>query len=352
MNLVPETSVETDSEASLHAPKLLRKLRKNTSSSTCNKRKKRKRQGMRYDSFWSTTDGLKLCMHHQMASRTSMPVGCAVTSLSEQHLLALRSLYNDFIDKLPELVTWGDNTLDTKQKGFGMVPSLSDWKHPQQLEQLGILLHTEGAELSSDDILRLSAADKHKVTVERAFTDLSPKKHQLVAIKEIIKQVNAILCLPEHQSHLQQYERSCVRLSNLVAIQPNIHNGADYLPLHVDDPLSDGFGVVIITVALWGTADVVLVDDGEPDEISAIYATSAEQSGCVDNSWAFPLRPGQLYVLSGPARNKCAHGVVVIDENVPNNSTSCNCSGRVSLTLRFGIHTKEQALNEFNRFWK
>ena len=40
-----------------------------------------------------------------------------------------------------------------------------------------------------------------------------------------------------------------VSLERLVAAQPNLHNGARHLPPHLDFPLHDGFGVVIVTVA-------------------------------------------------------------------------------------------------------
>jgi hypothetical protein len=234
---------------------------------------------------------------------------------------------------------------------------------------------------------------------------------------------------------LQPYEKASVSLQNLVAIQPNFHNGDDYLPLHVDNPRHDGFGVVIVTVALWGSADVVLVDDGDAEEededaaeaeavgagLSDSPADSAgpdsepvatglkkEQCGaqgsCEDpgargsRSWVFELHPGQLYVLSGHARNKCAHGVVMLPTDagsgaeqaaeqvaeridVPPGKRAAATTGdnrkgshkaagagdgtglsrrgprsgtgadRVSLNLRFGLHTAEQAHQDIDRHW-
>jgi hypothetical protein len=170
--------------------------------------------------------------------------------------------------------------------------------------------------------------------------------------------------------------------------------------------------VVIVTVALWGSAEVVLVDDGDPEEgdegdkaagarrAEAGYDVSdgdrshigggpaSDSTGQQDGgsrSWVFELRPGQLYVLSGHARNKCAHGIAVlpaedkeeenevgqprIDSAAPGISSTGACEsnkksagpgakpghraaeGRVSLNLRFGLHTAEQAHQDIDRHW-
>ena len=74
-----------------------------------------------------------------------------------------------------------------------------------------------------------------------------------------------------------------------------------------------------------GSADIVLVDDGDEDEEAM--------------SWSFPLDAGEMYVLSGKARNKCMHGVLA------------NGQGRESFNLRLGLHTEESAHNEIGRHW-
>jgi hypothetical protein len=38
-----------------------------------------------------------------------------------------------------------------------------------------------------------------------------------------------------------------------MSLQPNLHNGATHLPPHLDFPLHDGFGVVIVTIQMTGT---------------------------------------------------------------------------------------------------
>jgi hypothetical protein len=91
-----------------------------------------------------------------------------------------------------------------------------------------------------------------------------------------------------------------------------------------------------------GSGDIVIVDDGDP-------GTQSDQS-----SWVFPLHPGQFYVLSGHSRNKCAHGVVMKTEDC---SEGCEMEtilthDRISMNIRFGVHTIEQADRDINRHWE
>lgn len=71
------------------------------------------------------------------------------------------------------------------------------------------------------------------------------------------------------------------------AAQPNLHCGRELLPTHVDHPKKDGM------------------------EVSQ----------------------GQAYMLSGMARDACAHGVVA------------SSGHRESLNLRFGLHDLEKGVN-------
>ena len=101
---------------------------------------------------------------------------------------------------------------------------------------------------------------------------------------------------------------------SLVAAQLNLHEGKPYLRPPLDEPLNDGFGVVIATVAVRGSGRILLAS--RPWDAEA---------RC--ESW-FRLARGQCYALSGDARNVCTHGVLS-DEG---------CERRESLNLRFGLH--------------
>ena len=87
-----------------------------------------------------------------------------------------------------------------------------------------------------------------------------------------------------------------------------------------------------------GSGDIVIVDDGDP-------GTQSDQS-----SWVFPLHPGQFYALSGHSRNKCAHGVVMKSEGCEKETISTH--DRISMNIRFGVHTIEQADRDINRHWE
>ena len=102
----------------------------------------------------------------------------------------------------------------------------------------------------------------------------------------------------------------------LVAAQPNVHGGLRFLPPHLDEPLHDGFGVVIVTVAVAGGGRILL--------------QSRPFDAARRRDYNFQMAEGGAYVLSGDARNTCLHGVIA------------DAGARESLNLRFGLHTAER----------
>jgi hypothetical protein len=263
-----------------------------------------------------------------------------------------------------QTVAWGDGLHDNKERSYAMLPGVSAWRSVHDITNRGILLHDLHGGSSQIAKVRKAAIKKHKATEEEAFSYPACTAVELEALQYVVQLASTIV---NGADSLQAYEKRSVSLLNLAAMQLNVHNNDSYLPLHVDNPRYDGFGVVLVTVALWGSADVILADEGDPCNAAA----NIDQS----KSWAFELQPGQMYVLCGYARNKCSHGVVVRSETV--GTSSCpgpaQCSlpvsdlsdtgtvqgpgwsaagrGRVSLTLRFGVHTGEQAYQDIDRHW-
>lgn len=225
--------------------------------------KKRRHRNV-YD-FWTTPEGVRLVQQRAIADRSSFPIGCGVAEITEAQLEAMRELCENIVEKLHDMVPWGDGWVDKKQRGYGLVPEHSKWKDTGSIVKQGILMHDVDSSFSSVKKVKRAARDKHNFTIKKSFTDVELNPEQLEALHAIIELVKGILHAPQNAPHLQQYELNSVDLSELVAIQPNIHNGDDYLPLHLDNPRHDGFGVVIVTLALWGSGDVVLVDDGDPN---------------------------------------------------------------------------------------
>ena len=56
---------------------------------------------------------------------------------------------------------------------------------------------------------------------------------------------------------LPEKYRAVLAPAQLVAATPNLHNGRAYLRPHLDEPLHDGFGIVIVTVAIRGDATIL-----------------------------------------------------------------------------------------------
>uniref|UniRef100_A0A7S2AXK9 Alpha-ketoglutarate-dependent dioxygenase AlkB-like domain-containing protein n=1 Tax=Octactis speculum TaxID=3111310 RepID=A0A7S2AXK9_9STRA len=101
-----------------------------------------------------------------------------------------------------------------------------------------------------------------------------------------------------------------------------------HLPPHLDYPLNDGFGIVIVTVCVRGDATILLLRGGD---------VRAERV------WQFPVKAGDVYCLSADARNLCDHGVLV---PLPSTRARARAAaegkkgkgGRESMNLRFGLH--------------
>ena len=117
----------------------------------------------------------------------------------------------------------------------------------------------------------------------------------------------------------------------LIAYQTNLHNGAQHLAAHLDWPLHEGFGKAIVTVAIRGSATILLISGD----------TVGEGDDEIQPAFRFHLNEGEAYVLSGNARNKTLHAVLADDVE----------GTRESLNLRFGIHTDKEAEEQITRHW-
>jgi hypothetical protein len=153
-----------------------------------------------------------------------------------------------------------------------------------------------------------------------------------------------------------------IEMKHLIALQPNLHNGTEHLPPHLDFPLHDGFGVVIVTMQVRGAVFfsflffylglrrvivtmqvkgppcIVTLSRGGRD--SAQVESSAELDRQREKSWKLWLRSGDAYVLSGDARNYCDHGVLCLPPDGRRSKARLEPTvSRESLNLRFGLHS-------------
>ena len=152
-------------------------------------------------------------------------------------------------------------------------------------------------------------------------------------IPEYVEALNTVIRIVKKMVPVRY--QHVISMDQLHALQPNLHNGLDHLPAHIDSPMNDGFGIVIVTICVHQNADILMLSNKS------------------NKSWVFNVQEGQTYVLSGDSRNICDHGVICPlekrgrraagDENPPNKKTrkkrgGSENVGRESLNLRFGIH--------------
>jgi hypothetical protein len=215
-------------------------------------------------------------------------------TIPTHHFQALRELQQQIKSKAVTWSSWSGAEQDPRKRAFGFLPN------------------TLGYERKTQDFLDITTPWK-----EENDDDEERKRNNraMVVLKELtpgVAEAINYLCLlfseslPDDDFHLKPY----LTYKNLIAAQPNLHCGRELLPSHVDHPLKDGFGIVIITISVVGSGKIVLQD------YTSTKGTTME------------VAQGQAYMLAGKARDACAHAVLANpgDEE------------RESLNLRFGLH--------------
>jgi hypothetical protein len=234
--------------------------------------------------------------------------------LGSSDFKALQQLYTVSKATINKMVPWGNGSSDARRRGYAFLPNGSF----ARLGKAGIRISCEGAYDDSEESVNLAEA-VHRKTIRQACGVILQKQ-----VTQEMTSALAQLAMLANDCVQAEYKGFCT-LDELVALQPNLHREALFLPLHLDAPRHDGFGMIIVTIAMTGSAEIVLVDDGDDDEEPM--------------SWSFPLCQGEFYMLSGNARNKCMHGVIAGEQM------------RESFNLRFGLHTEEMAHDEVGRHW-
>ena len=111
-----------------------------------------------------------------------------------------------------------------------------------------------------------------------------------------------------------------------------------FYAVHLDSPLHDGFGVVIVTVCVHQNAQIILI----PSDDKAIC-----------KPYVFNASEGDVYVLSGAARNIFDHGVICENEKRVTSQQSTLTKkrqkniGRESLNFRFSLHGNKPGMPFF-----
>jgi len=240
--------------------------------------------------------------------------GIARIDVAPQHLQSLAQLHAHILEKIDgKWSAWGGvGDTSGRRRGYGYLPGR---ELAASHYSTGVVAMREysGAKAEAD------ANANKRASVMLAAADL-PQGVEC-ALEDVMRHL-APAVPSEHMAFLKP--------QLLVAAQPNLHRGHAYLRPHLDEPLHDGFGVVIVTIAIRGDARILLSSRPWDAERRQDY-------------W-FELRQGQAYVLASDARNLCLHGVLA-------ESTT-----RESLNLRFGLHATSpnapfSAWDEVEKHW-
>ena len=245
------------------------------------------------------------------ASRDERAAGLFMRKLPKKTFKVLQDFYENTIKtSIPAMIEWGEGKADPRRRGYACLEVAGG---VNRLVKSGIQMNHQGT-------YGPSATNLHRKTLAKCCCIIGTEKVDegvWVCLDELCTYV---------RDRVDRKYRMYITIDNLVALQPNLHQEAEHLPLHYDTPRNEGFGVVIVTIGMKGNADIVIVDDGDV--------------GQSQKSFRFHVNEGDMYILSGHARNKCLHGVL-----------SRDCKFRESLNLRFGIHTKQFARSEIDRHW-
>lgn len=213
------------------------------------------------------------------------------------HGQVLKALHEKIKQEASVWTSWSGSQEDPRKRAFGFLPGTLGYD-PKIRERLDI-----STPWSTDD-----TSDERQRN-QRAMVVLDDSNSLPEGTQEAID----YLC----QSFSKQMPESCwplrkyLQYSNLVAAQPNLHCGRELLPTHFDHPQKDGFGVIIVTISIEGSGTILLEDS----------------SGKLKRT--MQVSQGQAYMISGKARDACAHGVLAASGE------------RESLNLRFGLHDLE-----------
>lgn len=208
--------------------------------------------------------------------------------------LAFTQLHDIIKEKAPASTSWSGSSTDPRKRAFGFVPgSLGYLKAVRQT-----------LDISTPDASATDAAQERPRNTKAMVVLENNDIPQLFpsALERLLEQLRPLVTPPSLRTYLS--------LKHLVAAQPNLHEGSHLLPMHVDHPSKDGFGIVIVTIAIRGSATILLETSDRKHRL------------------AVELEEKSAYMLAGTVRNACVHGVLA-DES----------SGhRESLNLRFGLH--------------
>jgi len=225
--------------------------------------------------------------------------------------------------------SWSGSNEDPRKRAFGFLAGT--WGYDPQIRnnRLDITMPTNLVEGNStnEERIRIKQAmlvlEKSDIPegVEKAIRNLCREFRTCLLSKENDRTIMTDFDSTnrEYRTRLAQF----LRYEYLIAAQPNLHSGRALLPVHLDDPRKDGFGILIVTIGMEGAGTILLRD-----------------AKGIHSGVAMRLETGNAYILSDRARDVCAHGVLAdcINKTAKDDNFNTSFSNRESLNLRFGLH--------------
>jgi hypothetical protein len=235
--------------------------------------------------------------------------------IDPRHFCTLLTLHQLIKAQSSQWTSWSGNPSDPRKRAFGFLPGTLGYNATVRQKHLDISMPwRQNGKNDVDDDLDW----EEKCRNERAMvvldnvpnTTQEAIDHVCQLFREILEKKNRQECNGDCTNERRTCLAGFLQYRHLIAAQPNLHNGRALLPVHLDHPRKDGFGVIIITIAMMGAATILLQD-----------VTNTK-------GLAMPLAPGEAYMLADMARNACVHGVLA----------DVGSEHRESLNLRFGLH--------------
>ena len=285
--------------------------------------------------------------------------GLGFARLSSNDFLALQELHrlikhnvssntSSSSSSSKEWASWSGSVDDPRKRAFGFLPGTMGYDPQIRNNRLDITMPTVSSQSQPPQPEEIR--DEERAQNKRAMVVLDKSElpnGAVEAIHSICRVFREHLLSKNNdcnndsggdEKHNDDYRRKIaefLRYENLIAAQPNLHSGRALLPIHLDDPRKDGFGVVIITIGMKDAGEILFRDS------KALY-----------RGVAMRLKAGEAYMLADRARDACSHGVLAdysaeIDSSsreeesqvkIRDVNTNAPFSERESLNLRFGLH--------------
>ena len=278
--------------------------------------------------------------------------GLGKCTLDTNDFKSFQELHTTIQRKAKQWTSWSGSPSDPRKRVFGFLPPSFLGLTPNEVEfikgKLDVTMpqqHAVPALPSSGTTNKQSITfdhlnqdpDEERQRNKRAMVDLDENDSLFDKVvgedgnangnneTNLKRAINNLLekLRPYAPRHIQPY----LSLKCLVAAQPNLHCGRHLLPAHFDHPLKDGFGICIVTVAIKGNARVFLEES--TTSTGSLSSSTTNKEEVKEGAYGvISVKEGEAYMLSGPVRNQCTHGVLA----------DIDCGDRESLNLRFGIH--------------